>query len=358
MPDPITDLVDELRNALETNNAIALNQLIRIYGGMFVGLQGDIDAFLADYESAEDPTKASVEALPSFNRLISNMSTALDDYEAVLRLEVSTDATANAGFGFQDSLLLIGAAVFFSGLSNQAAETGQPFDRFSLTISADQAGIIAGEAGFFSSEEATLEFLAELLDPNGELFRRIGFLGEFTTAHVADAILEGVALGRNPAKIAQDITNAFGIGLSDSMRIMRTSQLWSYRSATHSNYQANGIDEWIWWAELGGNTCMSCINQHGSVHPSSESLNDHHNGRCTALPVVDGFNSVTQTGQEWFEEMSEGEQIAQMGRAKWDAWQSGEIDFSSMTGLHEDGVYGTMRVEQSLKKILEGIPDE
>lgn len=353
MPDPITDLVEELRNALETANAIALNQLIRIYGGMFQGLQGDIDAFISDYDNLEDPRTSDIESLLSFQRLIANMSDALDDYEAALRLEVRTDATANAGFGFQDSLLLMGASIFFAGITGGVEDV-----REGLTIGSQQAGEIAAASGFFSSEAATLEFLTQLLDPNGELFRRIDALGEFTTAHVVDAILEGVSLGRNPAKIAQDITNAFGIGLSDSMRIMRTSQLWSYRSATQSNYEANGIDSWVWFAELDITTCMSCINQHGSVHPSSEVLNDHHNGRCTMIPVVDGFNPVTETGLEWFEGNSESNQIAQMGRSKWDAWQSGEIDFNSMTGLQEDGVYGTMRVEQSLKKILEGIPNE
>ena len=344
MPNPITDLTEQLQTAALSENMQAINRIVNTYAAITVAVSGSVDALIADIKAMDKPTKAAVKRLPSFQRLLGQVGAGLDDFEGYLKTELRNEIPANAALGAQDSVALIGATVLLA-TAGQAAQ--------GVTLTAQQAAQAAVQLGFgVKSEIGALDVLAKLLDPGGELFRRINELSNYVGERVAASILEGVALGRNPATIASQITKAFGVGLTDSMRIMRTAQLWSYRTATQSNYQANGIGSWVWYAELSG-ACMSCVAQHGTIHPASEMLNDHHNGKCTMVPLVPGFNPVEQTGEEWFSGLSEEEQRRMMGPGKYQAWQENKFEFSKLTGEHQDGVYGTMKVEASLKKLLE-----
>lgn len=203
-----------------------------------------------------------------------------------------------------------------------------------------------------------VELLASYLKTDGELLGRIDLWSNFHTDKVKDMILEGVRLGRNPVKIGKSISEAIGGALTDSVRTTRTVQLWSYREATRANYIANSdiIKGWIWYASLDLRTCLSCVNMHGSVHPLSEPLNDHHNGRCDMLPFPQGLDALNETGfptgEEWFNAQSDEFQEKSMGKEKYEAWKNGKFTFDQLTQEYTDPVYGAMRNEASLKSIL------
>lgn len=232
------------------------------------------------------------------------------------------------------------------------------------------ASITAGVASFIALSNilkiaqptvvtpTAVELLASYLDTGGELMGRIDLWSNYHTGQVIDMILEGVRLGRNPVKIGKSIAKALRGALTDSVRTTRTVQLWSYREATRANYIANGdiIKGWIWYASLDLRTCMSCVNMHGSVHPLSEPLNDHHNGRCDMLPFPQGLDAINdsgfQTGEEWFNAQNDEFKEKSMGKAKYAAWKNGEFTFDQLTQEYTDPVYGVMRNEASLKSIL------
>jgi hypothetical protein len=91
---------------------------------------------------------------------------------------------------------------------------------------------------------------------------------------------------------------------------------------------------------------------HGIIHGLDETLNDHHNGLCAMLPYLGGRNPVTQGGETWFSNLDKATQIKMMGQSKWDAWTAGKFQFADITGTHDDPVYGSMRIERSLKDLL------
>ena len=136
----------------------------------------------------------------------------------------------------------------------------------------------------------------------------------------------------------------------------RTVQLYSYREATRANYIANSdvVEGWIWHADLSPTTCAECIAMHGTFHANDETLNDHHNGRCSMIPVVKGFDRITEegAGEAWFNAQPESVQRDMLGPGKYEAWKEGQFDFSQLVSTQNDPVYGEMRVEATLKELL------
>lgn len=108
---------------------------------------------------------------------------------------------------------------------------------------------------------------------------------------------------------------------------------------------------------------MSCIAQHGSIHPVTEVLNDHHNGRCAMVPLTVSWESLgfpglpdtrpsVPSGEAWFTGLSEAEQQRTMGPAMWRAWKAGEVRWEDLSRAHTDPVYGEMRTAASLRALL------
>ena len=71
------------------------------------------------------------------------------------------------------------------------------------------------------------------------------------------------------------------------------------------------------------------------------------------IPKVKGdANPISQTGEQWFTSQPEATQRAMMGPGKYEAWQGGQFDFAALTGQHDDAVFGTMKIEQTLKNLV------
>lgn len=109
---------------------------------------------------------------------------------------------------------------------------------------------------------------------------------------------------------------------------------------------------------------MACIAMHGTFHENTETLNDHHNGRCAMVPVTKtweelGFPGIPDTnptipsGKDWFNSLTEAEQRAYFpSQAMWNAWKDGAIGWDDLIGEHTDAVYGKMLQLPSLKQLL------
>jgi hypothetical protein len=208
-----------------------------------------------------------------------------------------------------------------------------------------------------SAPPDALAFLADYLRKDGPLYQRIDGLSGYHAEQIASGILERVGQGLNPREIAKDITDLYGMGLSDSLRMARTTQLYSYRQAERFVQVANAdvLQGLVWCAELDDLTCLSCVALHGTVFPVGEICDDHHNGRCALLPwVVGAENPIGQTGEDWFKEQPETVQKSSMGESKYNAWKEDKFTFDKLSTAHEDEVFGQMRGEASLKSILGG----
>jgi len=336
----MSELLDtwaKLRKQLDQTDSKVLERLVNAYGLTYERITPEIDALVELIQAQMDAgklTKESISKSSAYKKLIREIESELDDYSTWLKTEVKT-------------------------ASNDAAKQGLSAGKFLLL------GALAGSLGVPVNEVPrelvnnappdALSFLADYLNPDGVLFGRIDKLSGYHADEIAAGILDLVSQGKNPRVIADFITDNYGVGLTDALRMTRTAQLYSYRqSATAVNKEnADLLEGVVWCAELDDTCCMSCVALHGQVFPADFICDDHHNGRCAVLPWVKGMpNPIEQTGADWFATQSESVQREQMGDAKYEAWKDGKFELSQLTKDYDNDVFGTMKGEASLKDIL------
>lgn len=146
------------------------------------------------------------------------------------------------------------------------------------------------------------------------------------------------------------------IPLSWSATGSRTAQAWAYRRASHATYRANRqlIRGWVWVATLDKRVCVSCLSMHGTRHSVDEVLNDHHNGRCTPVPIVIGsdLTSSISSSQNWFDRQPRATQLEIMGPGRLKAYREGRFVWADMSRTYTDAIYGVMRRAATLKELL------
>lgn len=331
MPDSqnVIELAKKVRADLLKRDAAAIERIVNAYRGVYKSLQGEIDALVLVIEKGKY-TKAELIRLSQYRNLVREMNNELKRFGSFLATELRTNTDDLLALGLVDGRRLISASF------------------------QDATGRLVTEAAFKTVSQDALKNIIAFLDKGGPLYDRLSKLPDVTAEKTAQLIINGVAMGKNPRAIAYDIQTGLGGGLTDAMRMMRTAQLYSYREANRASYAANSdiVKGWIWYAELDGSTCASCIALHGSFHEIDEVLDDHHNGRCSMIPVTFAGDPGIQSGEEWFKEQDESTQKGIMGAGKFDAWQAGKFDFASLSTSHTDDVYGNMRTETPLKDLI------
>jgi hypothetical protein len=336
MPDPTPPIIqaaEQYRAALLAKDAQAMNRLISAYQRIYGKLKDKIDLLVMEIEKAGGTlAPGQVARMERYTQLITQAAEELRDYQAITKAEIEAVSRFGISQGVTDARNLMSVAA-----------TGTPQ--------------IAG--AFNVLPKGAIEQLLGFLSPDGPLYARLSLLAPTTVEGVSKAILDGVAMGSNPRIIAREITNAFGMGLTDSMRMTRTVQLWSYRESNRATYVANQdiIEGWVWHADLSPRTCMSCLANHGKVFPLDARLNDHHQGRCSPIPLLNGQENPVEAGtaEKWFDSQGKATQRQMMGKGKYEAWKGGKFGFSQLTtDSKPDRVYGVMKVETPLKDLLNG----
>ena len=306
MPSPgVIALARIFRDAILAHDKVALSRLIKAYGGIWARLQDKADLLALEIAGMDEVTPAAVLRMARYKELLAQTEKELTRFSGYMQTELIAGTQGSIALGTRHA----------GALLREAGITG----------------------GFNRLPTSAIETMLGFLQDGSPLFTRIEALAPFTAKRVADALVEG-------------------IGLTDALRMTRTAQLWSYREASRANYIANAdvVSGWIWWADLPGEPCMSCIAEHGTEHPLTESLDDHYNGRCAALPLLRGeAPGQVGAGEDWFASLDEAKQKELMGESRWDAWKSGRFDFSDLSATHEDDVYGTMRSEATLESLLQ-----
>lgn len=313
------ELAAQYRAAVERADLAALNRLIRSYGTLTNALKHRIDA-LVNAIAAEGMTAAQVARSARYKELMAATLRELKKFETYAEVELTTAAETAIKLGGAHALGLMDALGATGG-------NGLPVD--------------------------AIKSLLGFLDTDSPLYKRLHELAPFTAQQVSDKLLEAVAFGYNPRKTAGLILDALGHGLSSALRMARTVQLYSYREASRATYAANPdlVSGWVWAATLDDRTCVSCLSMHGTIHKISETLNDHHNGRCAMIPLTEAGNPLTTDAQAWFDAQPEETKRAQMGGALYDLYSSGKVEWGQMSKEHNDDVYGPMRTTISAKDV-------
>jgi SPP1 gp7 family putative phage head morphogenesis protein len=326
LPEELAARLEKIRNSLDKFQREALLRVVSSYKSTTRYLESDIDLLIKELSGAQ-LSVADVRKLKAYKRLMGNSAEALQQFAAYLGVDMRNEIEKMAAMGQNDAFALI------------------------LTQGEELRGVLNRGAN-----PEQLRALINYLDPGKPLYGRLQKFGEYNVEYIGQMILEGVRGGYNPTTIARSIRDAYGMGLTNAMRMMQTVQIYSYRDANHLNYQNNRdvVEGWIWYAKLDGKTCMSCVAQHGSFHSVDERLNDHFNGRCVPIPTTRLSDPFIKDGEgkSWFEQQPEDVQKQMMGTAKWDAWKAGKFDISQLSKENTNDVFGLMRNETPLKDLI------
>lgn len=337
MPHPVIDAAERVRRDILNREAATTRRLTDAYGRAYQRMQTQIAALEEQLATAGELSRAKAANLATLRSLRNQVIDEVGRFAVFAEQEISLGAATAIERGLEDALAL-----------SQAYFTTQPsLDALSAAwrvLPADQVETMIG-----------------FLGPDSPLHTSfVSQLGESVAARMEDALLDGIALGRGPRQIAAIVRRELGQGLTWSLNTVRTAQVWSYREATRASFIANSdiVDGWTWYAQLDNRVCMSCVAKHGSKHPVDEVLNDHHSGRCVALPNLPLAKSLgikqpeIQPGEVWFTGLPQAQQRGLMGPAKFAAWRDGAFAFNQLSQPYDDPVYGDMLREASLIGIL------
>lgn len=332
MPSEIEDAIERQRRALLAMERQAASEMVRVYGESWARLRRDMMRLHAHMAlDATPPTQGMIVRSERYQIVRPQI-------EAELR-KFAQYATLSTTMTQRDA---IEAAL------NNSEELIRRQTPRGIGIAFDKLNPRAVEALVGAASDGS---------PLRTLFNRIV---ADVAPQMTSTLARGIALGWSPRFTARELRAAYGLGLNRALVIARTETLRAYNEATHQNYlnHSDVLGGWQWMASLDLRTCASCWAMHGSVHPLSERMDDHPQGRCTQVPVIRGRASIIQrTGGEAFALRSEPDQIAILGPAAHRAYRDGYLTMTpqgqySIVGQKYDPKWGSMRYARSLKAIV------
>jgi hypothetical protein len=248
------------------------------------------------------------------------------------------------------------------GVNESAARTGAEAGQELVRVQTNAPGVVGV---FGRMDPLTVARAVSFVSDNSPLTAMLrSQYGQGWATVIAQQYVTGVALGQSPRAVARTLAQTITTAMpADLDRIIRTAQLWAYREANHATWRQSGVtDGWVWSSALDSRTCGACWAMHGTVHPDSETLSDHHRGRCAPIPRLKPTLDYTPTtlnvptGEQEFGRLSRGEQDRIADAGGWGphlrAYRDGAIRFEQMSATRRDAIYGDMRVQPGLKSII------
>lgn len=337
---PLTDLLSErgrwLKELSEQEQAAAkrLEQayLRLIADGMPIDLaMRAIVKRLAELEADEQPSPQDLQDLREMQNLIAVTRAELDDFRILYQAEALS-------------------------LSNNALESGQAAALRQATAQVDKVTALEVADIWNTPSPQAIANLADIVDNPVWRANQNKFSAKAADM-MSDTILSLVAQGKSSRFIARQLSNSATMPYAWALNTVRTAQVYSYRAASHYSYANNAriLDGWIWSSSLDSVTCISCISQHGKMYDVTQTLNDHHRGRCTPLPVVKGtkWRDNFVSGETWYYQQNEETRRAQVNNNKlFDAIESGEVPFNKLSVPYQDSVFGEMLRQTTYKEAV------
>lgn len=328
---PVEVMLEEYKRRLTGRETAVQSDLVRRWRRVEDSLSGHMDALVMD-----------MDALRAAGQPVSrNAVYRLERYRTLLtQLDAEQRRYADA------------AAGLISAEQQYALQMG--FD-----WGADAVGLLAREAGitvaFNRLDRAVVEAMVGYAADGTPLAQLLAADYPATAAALTDALVEGVALGYNPRKVARMMRDAMAGNAQRALVVARTETQRAHRSAAVESYRQSGIiQEYIRYAAMDSRTCLACLLESGRRYPVTEQFSDHVLGRCTCLPIIPGVASpVEQTGREWLEAQSAETQRDIMGAGHYDAWKSGAVPLESMSQMHTDPVWGEAPRVVPLRELVE-----
>jgi len=202
-----------------------------------------------------------------------------------------------------------------------------------------------------------VEFMAGMAGDGSPLFAVLKgrALAPESVQGLTDALVRGTALGWNPRKTALAMRDGLAGGLQKALVIARSETLRAYRLANVAEYRESGVvTGFRRMAAKDGRTCLACLIQDGTIYTLESEMEDHPVGRCTACPIVKGFEMPQwQTGREWLQQQDPEAQRVIMGDARYQLWRDGQVPLERMAYTAHSDTWGDSPAVVPLARLQE-----
>src|SRR5258708_33768759 len=226
--------------------------------------------------------------------------------------------------------------------------------RTCLCIQAEGAGSMP------SANDAAAQQLANAAASGSPLDMLFQQFGQQEAMELLNLLMADLQAGINPRQIAREMSNKFDeLSYGRAETIARTESLGSWNDAALENYRANSdvLGSWMWMCTPGAGTCVSCLEEDGTIYGLDEELDDHPNGRCCKMPVTNDYGSILgayriprgegdfvpapwedrQTGEDWLLAQDAETQRAAFGSiAAFNARHSGDVSLKDFVCIRKD----------------------
>lgn len=330
MPD-ILEIADEFRRELLKRDRKAALRLIAAYGKAWDRLKKNLDRLTADIAAArakgEPVNQFWLIRQERYLLLLRQVSDEMRKFTDVAEATITKEQSAAVKAGLGQSAILMETAAETAGIS-------ATFNKLPM----DAVENLVGTLGNGSP-------LRSLLDQLPRAGRQI----------VEEGLIQGVALGWNPAKTARVIRDGLEGNKIRALTIARTETLRAFRQATIQNYRANAdvITGWYWRSSRSRRCCIACIALDGVFFPLTQPMKFHVRCRCTLIPGIKGVK--VDSGVAWFNKQDAETQKAIIGTdAGYKALKTGELGLKDFVGLDTDPLWGESYYQLSVKRARAG----
>lgn len=327
----ILDIADEFRRAILRRERKSAARLVAAYDRAWLRIKKQLDALTADIAEA----RAKGEIVNQFwlarqvryFELLRQVTEELRKFEDVAESTIKRQQLAAVKAGLANSTTLMQTAASEAGIS-------ATFNRLPVAAVENMVGTLSNGSP-----------LRTLLDQLPRAGRKI----------VEDGLIQGVALGWNPAKTARAIREGLDGNRTRALTIARTETLRVFRNASLQNYRANPetVRGWVWRSSRSRRCCGACIALDGKFFPLTQPTRNHVRCRCTLLPSTRTLN--VDSGVDWFEKQPAEVQRAILGTDKgYELYRRGELKLEDFVGLKRDPRWGETYHQLSVKRAVNG----
>lgn len=346
--DPLTELAKKQRAALLAREHVAERQLIAALAETWDTIQGELsDLMDAISQAKANGAEVDIAWIRSYHRL-NDLRTQIEQ-----RLMLYALSSESLIFDLEDDAIRMALA---NAEELMIAALGTP------PPALQQIGV---SSLFNRLPDEAITTMIGNLQAGSPLRALLQSLAGEAANKAYDAMVNAIALGYSPARLAGELESVLGVSLSRALTIARTETLRAYRQANIDTFYRNRdvVTKWVWSAQLSTRTCVVCWSMHGSEHPVTEAFGSHPNCRCVPVPKTKsweelGFEGIPDTrprieqGADAFAQLSREEQLEILGPAKYDLYERG-VPISAFVGVAHSKEWGTTRYELSKQAALD-----
>lgn len=314
----IEDIAEEYRRQLNANEKQVLTEIARSWAKVVIKMEGEYKSLLEVVEQA----KAEGQTI-SRSWLYS-----LTNYRHMKAQAEELTKT------------------FADGTVDRVQAMKRADAQLGLDQANDMLGVLAPDSPDWTRLNVSgLENMSANLADGSPLKKLIMESAKESAKEVEDTLLNGIAIGQGASHIGWVMSQLSNLPYERAYRIARTEIARAYRSASHEQYKKSGIIVGYRRMCYKPTACFACLMMDGEFYPIGQgALQDHPNGKCTPIPVLEGHENDTprwQTGREWFDGLAEDDQRKLMGNERFDAWKGSGLDIRKTVYNKESKVWGS-----------------